>query len=97
MSGIIRANTRSFFISRKEIDAQNAILKEIWVIATGVKRKRNYRTMYDRKTLDIFLSFYNDGHKNLDHQCLEFIFKKTNVTKKRIQQWFANKRIRDAM
>ena len=96
MPEIIRGNPRSDILTRKERDVQNSILKQLWVTVTGIKRKPNNRTMYDKTTLDIFPSFYNYGNKHLDQECLETIHKKTGVTKKRIQQWFSNKRVRDS-
>ena len=96
MSKVIRANARSDIITKKERDVQTAILKQIWVTVTGIKRKRTNRIMYEKRTLDIFLSYYNHGNKNLDNECLGTIYKKTGVTKQRIKQWFVNRRTRDS-
>ena len=96
MSKVIRANARSDIITMKERDVQTAILKQIWVTVTGIKRKRTNRIMYEQRTLDIFLSHYNNGNKNPNNECLQTIYKKTGVTKKRIYQWFVNRRTRDS-
>jgi len=92
MAHVICVKQHSKWISRYEEDLQVLMLKSIWCEDKGPKA----RIIFDKKTLNIFETYYSTQSNHVDYESLEVLKNQTDVTKKQISQWFRNRRSRAA-
>ena len=87
MALVILLKQQSKWISKNDEDSQVHMLKSIW-------SKR--RLLLSKKTLKVFETYYTTQSNFVDNESVVILNKQTNVTRKQIKQWFANRRSRAA-
>ena len=87
MALVILLKQQSKWISKNDEDSQVHMLKSIW-------SKR--RLVLSKKTLNVFETYYTTQSNFVDNESVVILNKQTNVTRKQIKQWFANRRSRAA-
>jgi len=87
MALVILLKQQSKWISKNDEDSQVHMLKSIW-------SKR--RLVLSKKTLKVFETYYTTQSNFVDNESVVILNKQTNVTRKQIKQWFANRRSRAA-
>jgi len=87
MALVILLKQQSKWISKNDEDSQVHMLKSIW-------SKR--RLLLSKKTLKVFETYYTTQSNFVDNESVVILNKQTNLTRKQIKQWFANRRSRAA-
>jgi len=87
MALVILLKQQSKWISKNDEDSQVHMLKSIW-------SKR--RLVLSKKTLKVFETYYTTQSNFVDNESVVILNKQTNLTRKQIKQWFANRRSRAA-
>ena len=95
MARVMYVKKHSDWISRHEEDLQVLMLKSIWCEEVEDQGPKG-RIIFDKTTLNIFETYYTMQSNHVDSESLDVLKNQTDVTKKQIKQWFANRRSRAA-
>jgi len=89
---VIYVEQNSEWISEYEEDLQVHMLKSIWSKKTKNKNPKR-RFVFDKIALDVFEKYFLMQNKYVDNESVKVLKYQTNVSDKRIRQWFSNRRL----